>query len=432
MSAPETLSREKPQGLTRVLRAAGASWKGLRALSARRPRSARNWLWPSWSYPWACGSAAPGSSARVLIAPMLLVLIVELLNSAVEATVDRIGLERHVLAGLAKDIGSAAVLMSFVLLVAVWLLVLMGHSSRTFAAPGLCRRVRRCSRGLAAAGADAAADCWRSRQPSRPGSRPRRSRSRPRGRGQPGLVGHPRRIAGSVVSIDIDMMRAFDTEWNATAQATGFVVDAERGLILTNRHVVTPAPSPPRPRSSTARKCSSPRCTATRCTTLASIITIRRSCVSSGPRRCRCFPKARRSAEIRVIGNNAGEQLSILAGTLARLDRDAPDTASSSTTTSTPSTCRPPRAPPGLLRLARHGHPRPRHRAERRRRQRGGLQLVPAAGRFRRALELIRQGKPVTRGTLSTDFSYTLLRPARAPRAGAARPRPMPRGVSER
>ncbi len=64
----------------------------------------------------------------LLIAPMLLVLIVELLNSAVETTVDRIGLERHVLAALAKDLGSAAVLMSFVLLGVVWLLVLMGHS----------------------------------------------------------------------------------------------------------------------------------------------------------------------------------------------------------------------------------------------------------------------------------------------------------------
>ena len=50
------------------------------------------------------------------------------------------------------------------------------------------------------------------------------------------------RIAGSVVSIDVDQTRAFDTDWNATAQATGFVVDAARGLILTNRHVVTPGP----------------------------------------------------------------------------------------------------------------------------------------------------------------------------------------------
>ena len=45
-----------------------------------------------------------------------------------------------------------------------------------------------------------------------------------------------------VVTIQVDATRAFDTEWNASAQATGFVVDAKRGLILTNRHVVTPGP----------------------------------------------------------------------------------------------------------------------------------------------------------------------------------------------
>ena len=50
------------------------------------------------------------------------------------------------------------------------------------------------------------------------------------------------RIASGVVSIRIDSTRAFDTEWNSSSQATGFVVDAERGLILTNRHVVTPGP----------------------------------------------------------------------------------------------------------------------------------------------------------------------------------------------
>jgi len=52
------------------------------------------------------------------------VLIVELVNSAIESTVDRIGLERHPLSGLAKDIGSAAVLISLLLLAVVWLLVL--------------------------------------------------------------------------------------------------------------------------------------------------------------------------------------------------------------------------------------------------------------------------------------------------------------------
>ena len=58
---------------------------------------------------------------------MLLVLVVELLNSAVEAVVDRVGMERHPLAGMAKDMGSAAVLVTFVLLGAVWVLVLADH-----------------------------------------------------------------------------------------------------------------------------------------------------------------------------------------------------------------------------------------------------------------------------------------------------------------
>ena len=50
------------------------------------------------------------------------------------------------------------------------------------------------------------------------------------------------RISSGVVSIRVDSTRAFDTEWNSSSQATGFVVDAKRGLILTNRHVVTPCP----------------------------------------------------------------------------------------------------------------------------------------------------------------------------------------------
>jgi diacylglycerol kinase (ATP) len=128
MSAPETMPREKPQGLTRVLRAAGASWKGL--LGAYRGEAAfRQELGLSvLVIPLGLWLGRTGVERALLIAPMLLVLIVELLNSAVEATVDRIGFERHVLAGLAKDIGSAAVLMSFVLLGVMWLLVLMGHS----------------------------------------------------------------------------------------------------------------------------------------------------------------------------------------------------------------------------------------------------------------------------------------------------------------
>ncbi|SMF97301.1 diacylglycerol kinase (ATP) [Methylomagnum ishizawai] len=63
---------------------------------------------------------------RALLAGVLLnVLVVELLNSALEATVDRIGYERHTLSGRAKDIGSAAVFLALALAALVWLLVLM-------------------------------------------------------------------------------------------------------------------------------------------------------------------------------------------------------------------------------------------------------------------------------------------------------------------
>jgi diacylglycerol kinase (ATP) len=127
MSSPEPMAREKPRGLTRILRAAGASWKGL--LGAYREEAAfRQELGLSvLVIPLGLWLGRTGVERALLVAPMLLVLIVELLNSAVEATVDRIGPERHVLAGLAKDIGSAAVLLSFVLLGVMWLLVLMGH-----------------------------------------------------------------------------------------------------------------------------------------------------------------------------------------------------------------------------------------------------------------------------------------------------------------
>lgn len=66
-----------------------------------------------------------GIERALLIASVLFVIVVELLNSAVEATVDRISLENHNLAKRAKDIGSAAVLVSLITLAAVWGLVLL-------------------------------------------------------------------------------------------------------------------------------------------------------------------------------------------------------------------------------------------------------------------------------------------------------------------
>lgn len=67
-----------------------------------------------------------GIGKALLVASVMLVLIVELLNSSLEAAVDRISLESHVLARQAKDIGSAAVLVSLINAVLTWALVLIG------------------------------------------------------------------------------------------------------------------------------------------------------------------------------------------------------------------------------------------------------------------------------------------------------------------
>jgi diacylglycerol kinase (ATP) len=62
----------------------------------------------------------------LLVSSVLLVLIVELLNTGIETVVDRIGLERHELSGLAKDVGSTAVLLSFGVLAVIWGFILLG------------------------------------------------------------------------------------------------------------------------------------------------------------------------------------------------------------------------------------------------------------------------------------------------------------------
>jgi diacylglycerol kinase (ATP) len=122
-----SLERPKPRGIDRILRAARASWLGLVGAFQEEAAFRQELALAVVVIPLGLWLGHNGVERALLVAPMLLVLVVELLNSAIEATVDRIGLERHVLAGLAKDIGSAAVFMSFVLLAAVWLLVLLGR-----------------------------------------------------------------------------------------------------------------------------------------------------------------------------------------------------------------------------------------------------------------------------------------------------------------
>jgi diacylglycerol kinase (ATP) len=121
------VDRYKPRGVTRVLRAVAASANGLAGAFREEAAFRQELALALIVIPLGLWLGHSGVERALLIGPMLLILIVELLNSAIEATVDRISFEHHALAGLAKDIGSAAVFMSFVLLVAVWLLVLLGR-----------------------------------------------------------------------------------------------------------------------------------------------------------------------------------------------------------------------------------------------------------------------------------------------------------------
>ena len=113
-------------GLRRLWNAFHYSLAGFKAAYRNEDAFRQESLLAAVLIPLALILPAGAVGKALMIASVLLVLVVELLNSAVEATVDRISLENHHLAKRAKDIGSAAVLMSLANLAVVWALVLFG------------------------------------------------------------------------------------------------------------------------------------------------------------------------------------------------------------------------------------------------------------------------------------------------------------------
>ena len=115
----------KATGIKRIINAASYSWQGLKVAFKHEVAFRQEVVLLFLLAPTGTWLGNTNIERAMLLGSLLLVLIVELLNSAIEAVVDRFGGEWQELSGRAKDLGSAAVLLSLVLAGLVWLLVLI-------------------------------------------------------------------------------------------------------------------------------------------------------------------------------------------------------------------------------------------------------------------------------------------------------------------
>ena len=112
-------------GFTRIINAAGYSWLGFKA-AYKHEAAFRQELWLTLALtPVALYYGQSYADKAILIASLIFILLVEILNSAIEAVVDRHGDEKHELSGRAKDMGSTAVFLAFIIAGLVWFSILI-------------------------------------------------------------------------------------------------------------------------------------------------------------------------------------------------------------------------------------------------------------------------------------------------------------------
>lgn len=114
------INKPGKRGMIHIIQAAGYSMKGLKAAIIYEEAFRLELLALVVMLPLAIWLGQSALEHALLVGTLMLVLIVELINSALEAVVDRIGVEHHVLSGRAKDIGSAAVFLAVLNVILIW------------------------------------------------------------------------------------------------------------------------------------------------------------------------------------------------------------------------------------------------------------------------------------------------------------------------
>jgi len=121
------MASQGTKGLERLLKAITYSWQGLRVAFKNEAAFRQEVYLSIVLIPLGYWLGESGVERALLIGSILLVMIVELINSGMEAVVDRFGGEQHELSGRAKDVGSAAVLIALINVIVIWCLVLFNR-----------------------------------------------------------------------------------------------------------------------------------------------------------------------------------------------------------------------------------------------------------------------------------------------------------------